>query len=75
MLAARCLLEGIDPVYVMREAWVERDSLAVMRTDAPDEPLSLEALRRRRSTSSIPVTAAERQLTASAPARAHRSAW
>jgi hypothetical protein len=46
MLAARCLLEGIDPLYVMREAWVERDSLAVMRTDAPDEPLSLEALRR-----------------------------
>ena len=46
MLAARCLLEGIDPVYVMREAWVERDSLAVMRTGAPDEPLSLDALRR-----------------------------
>jgi len=46
MLAARCLLEGIDPVYVMREAWVTRDSLSVMRTDAPDAPLSLEALRR-----------------------------
>jgi hypothetical protein len=46
LLAARCLLEGIDPVYVMREAWVERDSLSVMRTDAPDEPLSLAALRR-----------------------------
>src|SRR5260370_29326725 len=46
MLAAGCILEGIDPVYVRREAWVERDSLAVMRTDAPDEPLSLEALRR-----------------------------
>ena len=46
LLAARCLLEGIDPVYVMREAWVERDSLAVMRTEAPDEPLSLDALRR-----------------------------
>ena len=45
LLAARCLLEGIDPVYVMREAWVERDSLPVMRTDAPDEPLSLDALR------------------------------
>jgi predicted acylesterase/phospholipase RssA len=45
MLAARCLLEGIDPVYVMREAWVERDSLSVMRTDARDEPLSLDALR------------------------------
>src|SRR5262245_65068385 len=30
----------------MREAWVERDSLAVMRTEAPDEPLSLGALRR-----------------------------
>ena len=46
MLAARCILEGIDPVYVMREAWVERDSLSVMRTDSPDEPLSLDALRR-----------------------------
>ena len=46
MLAARCILEGIDPVYVMREAWVERDSLSVMRTEAPDEPLSLDALRR-----------------------------
>ena len=46
LLAARCLLEGIDPVYVMREAWVERDSLSVTRTDAPDEPLSLGALRR-----------------------------
>jgi predicted acylesterase/phospholipase RssA len=46
MLAARCILEGIDPVYVMREAWVERDSLSVMRTDALDEPLSLDALRR-----------------------------
>jgi predicted acylesterase/phospholipase RssA len=46
MLTARCLLEGIDPVYVMREAWVERDSLSVMRTAAPDEPLSLDALRR-----------------------------
>ncbi|HMF82697.1 MAG TPA: patatin-like phospholipase family protein [Acidimicrobiia bacterium] len=46
LLAARCLLEGIDPVYVMREAWVERDSLSAMRTDAPDEPLSLDALRR-----------------------------
>jgi predicted acylesterase/phospholipase RssA len=46
LLAARCLLEGIDPVYVMREAWVERDSLSVMRTDTPDEPLSLAALRR-----------------------------
>lgn len=46
LLAARCLLEGIDPVYVMREAWVERDSLSVMRTDAADEPLSLDAMRR-----------------------------
>jgi predicted acylesterase/phospholipase RssA len=46
LLAARCLLEGIDPVYVMREAWVERDSLSVMRTVKPDEPLSLDALRR-----------------------------
>jgi predicted acylesterase/phospholipase RssA len=45
MLAARCLLEGIEPVYVMREAWVRRDSLSVLRTDAPDAPLSLDALR------------------------------
>src|SRR2546429_6000642 len=46
MLAVRCRREGHDPVYVMRVAWVERDSLSVMRTDAPDEPLSLDALRR-----------------------------
>jgi predicted acylesterase/phospholipase RssA len=46
MLAARSLLDGIDPVYVMREAWVKRDSLSVMRTDASDAPLSLDALRR-----------------------------
>jgi predicted acylesterase/phospholipase RssA len=45
MLAARCLLEGIDPVYVMREAWVKRDSLSEMRTDDPEAPLSLDGLR------------------------------
>jgi predicted acylesterase/phospholipase RssA len=45
MLAARCLLEGIDPVYVMREAWVKRDSLSQMRTDDPEAPLSLDPLR------------------------------
>jgi hypothetical protein len=45
LLAARCLLEGIDPVYVMREAWVKRDSLSEMRTDDPEAPLSLDALR------------------------------
>lgn len=45
LLTARCLLDGIDPVYVMREAWVKRDSLSTMRTHDPEAPLSLDNIR------------------------------
>jgi Patatin-like phospholipase len=46
MLTARCLLDGLDPIHVMAEAWVRRGSLAAMRTSDPHAPLSIEALRR-----------------------------
>jgi predicted acylesterase/phospholipase RssA len=45
MLAARCLLEGFDPVHVMTESWVRRDSLAALRTRDAHAPLSIEAMR------------------------------
>jgi len=45
LLAARCLLEGIDPVYVMREAWVVRASLERLREDGTAAPVSIELLR------------------------------
>ncbi len=46
VLAARALLEGLDPVYVMSESWVKRDSLGALMTRDPHAPLSVEALRR-----------------------------
>jgi hypothetical protein len=46
VLTARCLLEGIDPVHVMAESWVRRDSLAAMRTRDAHAPLSIEPMRR-----------------------------
>ena len=45
LLAARCLLEGYDPVEVMRGAWVEQDSLSVLRGHTGAAPLSIGALR------------------------------
>lgn len=45
LLATRTLLAGLDPVYVMHEAWVRRDSLAALFTRDPHAPLSLEPLR------------------------------
>jgi len=45
VLAARTLLAGLDPVHVMWEAWVRRDSLAALLTKDPHSPLSLEPLR------------------------------
>jgi predicted acylesterase/phospholipase RssA len=45
MLTARCLLEGLDPVHVMSESWVRRDSLAAMKTRDKHAPLSIEAMR------------------------------
>lgn len=46
LLAARSLLNGLDPVYVMHESWVRRDSLERMRTRDPHALLSVEALRK-----------------------------
>lgn len=43
MLAARCLLEGIDPVHVMREVWVTRASFDAMRSTATDSLLSVQS--------------------------------
>ncbi|MGZ8578513.1 MAG: patatin-like phospholipase family protein [Actinomycetota bacterium] len=46
MLTARCLLDGLDPIHVMSEAWVRQDSLAAMRTRDKHAPLSIAAMRR-----------------------------
>jgi len=45
ILAARCLLEGLDPIHVMAESWVRRDSLAALRTHDRHAPLSIESMR------------------------------
>lgn len=45
MLAARTLHAGLDPVHVMAESWVRRDSLAALRTKDKHAPLSVDALR------------------------------
>lgn len=45
LLGARCLAEGIDPIHVMREVWVERSSIKALRSKNADAPLSVEALR------------------------------
>jgi len=44
LLAARCLTQGIDPVKVMRAAWVERDSIQSLLAGLQDAPLSPEKL-------------------------------
>ncbi len=50
LLAARCLLEGYDPLEVMRGAWVEQDSLSNLRGHTGAAPLSIDALRTMAST-------------------------
>src|SRR5215469_9339081 len=45
MLAARTLLEGLDPVEVLRSAWVEEDGIANLRGRGSAAPLSIEKLR------------------------------
>jgi predicted acylesterase/phospholipase RssA len=47
VLAARTILEGLDPVDVMSRAWVEIPTLDDMRTRGFDAPLSLEEIRSR----------------------------
>jgi predicted acylesterase/phospholipase RssA len=45
--AAHCLLEGIDPVHLMHEAWVEGVSLRLLRGRDARAPLSFDSLRER----------------------------
>lgn len=46
LLAAHAWLEGIDPVWLLHEAWVERVSAELLRTRSDAAPLSFERLRR-----------------------------
>ncbi len=46
VVAARVLLEGQDPVEIMRRLWVETPSLGAMRARGRSAPLSPEVLRR-----------------------------
>ena len=44
LLAARALLEGVDPLKLLASAWVEDASLRAMEADAADPPLLSDAL-------------------------------
>ena len=44
VLAAHAWLEGIDPVWLMHEAWVERVSAELLRSRSGSAPLSFEQL-------------------------------
>jgi predicted acylesterase/phospholipase RssA len=45
MLAARTLLEGLDPVEVMRGAWVDADGIGNLRARDSAAPLSVQKMR------------------------------
>lgn len=45
LLSAHCVLSGADPVGLLREAWVERVSLSLLRGRTADAPLSFGDLR------------------------------
>jgi predicted acylesterase/phospholipase RssA len=45
LLTARAALEGLDPIWVMKEAWVDRADIRRMRTRDPHSPLSTEVLK------------------------------
>ena len=45
LLATRSLLAGLDPVWVLYQAWVERASLGRLMSRRDDAPLSLQAVR------------------------------
>ncbi|MBA2239680.1 MAG: patatin-like phospholipase family protein [Solirubrobacterales bacterium] len=47
LFLAHSLLEGIDPVDLMYEAWVERVTLKMLRSTSPTAPLSFDELRER----------------------------
>ena len=45
LFSAHCVLSGADPVALLREAWVEKVSLSLLRGRTADAPLSFEDLR------------------------------
>src|SRR5690349_1431854 len=45
LFSAHCVLSGADPVALLREAWVEKVSLSLLRGRSADAPLSFEDLR------------------------------
>src|SRR5688572_12259809 len=45
LFSAHCVLSGADPVELLREAWVEKVSLSLLRGRTADAPLSFEDLR------------------------------
>lgn len=46
LLAARCLLAGLDPVHVLHRAWVDEASWRRLRRGAGDAPLTLDGVER-----------------------------
>jgi len=45
LFSAHCVLSGADPVALLREAWVEKVSLGLLRGKTADAPLSFADLR------------------------------
>jgi predicted acylesterase/phospholipase RssA len=45
LFSAHCVLSGADPVALLREAWVEKVSLSLLRGKTADAPLSFADLR------------------------------
>jgi len=45
LFSAHCVLSGADPVALLREAWVEKVSLSLLRGRTADAPLSFGELR------------------------------
>ena len=45
LFSAHCVLSGADPVALLREAWVEKVSLSLLRGRTADAPLSFDDLR------------------------------
>ena len=47
LLASYALTEGLDPVELLHEAWVERVSLKLLRSEDSEAPLTFDELRER----------------------------
>jgi Patatin-like phospholipase len=46
LFSAHCVVSGADPVALLREAWVEKVSLGLLRGKTADAPLSFDELRK-----------------------------